>query len=113
MEDLNARAGLRRDLASRLGRKFSAEVNDLADVMVGVSGAAQDDSEPILFLAALRGIGGALSLWRLFANRVDDQVNRAVKIAHDLVLGRASCFCKFAIAVAEVTGRCDSRRCTN
>ncbi len=59
MEDLNSRAELSLSFSRSLGRKFSAEVNDLPDVVVGVSGAAQDDGEAILFLAALRGIGGA------------------------------------------------------
>jgi hypothetical protein len=61
IEDLNSRPELSRSFSVSLGREFFAEVNDLTDVVVGVSGAAQDNGEAILFPAALRGISGAPS----------------------------------------------------
>jgi hypothetical protein len=57
----STQAHLRCSFSCSLGREFSAEVNDLTDVVVGVSGAAPDDGEPILFPVALCGISGAPS----------------------------------------------------
>jgi hypothetical protein len=61
MEDLNSRPELSRSSSVSLGREFFAEVNDLTDVMVGVSGAAQDDGEAILSPAVLCGVSGTRS----------------------------------------------------
>src|SRR6266852_195958 len=52
----------------RLAYQFPAQINDLADVMVGVGGAIQHDGETIFLLAALGGIGRVPIGLGLFAN---------------------------------------------
>jgi len=70
-------------------REFLREINDLADVMVGVSGHAQEDGE-MSIRARLGGIGiGPHQVVRgLLANRGGDHVYRAIEIREHLLFGR-------------------------
>jgi hypothetical protein len=85
-----------------LPNQFARQVQDLADVVVGVGGAVENDGETIFAGDAGARVGRAPIVGGLFANRCLHHFYRVIKIRKRFQFGRWFCFRKFARAIALV-----------
>jgi hypothetical protein len=91
-------------LRTRLARQFPAQVDDLTDVMIGVSRAVQDNRKPVLCCDAFRRISLVPILGGLLANGFGDHVDGAIEILQYLLFAGTRSLGKLAVAIAHISG---------